>query len=281
MQNGVTNRWRQSHSVDPGPGQTAADPRSFGHHRRQHARSHAAADAVGLRPTGIDGLVVDDDVGRFPRADAQHDLELAGSADPRRRARALAARTGRRDRGAALPPGRAARPAPLLVFYHGGGWTIGDLDTHDALCRLTCRDAGVHVLSIDYRLAPEHPAPAAIEDAYAAFQWAYSTPMNSARPRAGRGRRRQCGRQPGGRRVPTGARRRRPGCPYCSGCSTHGPTSPRRPGRMSLFAARLLADQAGYGLVHGPIPEGLRHRSGGSAGVTATGRVVCPGCRRR
>jgi acetyl esterase len=63
-------------------------------------------------------------------------------------------------------------PAPLVVFYHGGGWVIGDLDTHDPLCRLTCRDADVHVLSIDYRLAPEHPAPAAIEDAYAAFRWA-------------------------------------------------------------------------------------------------------------
>lgn len=49
---------------------------------------------------------------------------------------------------------------------------MGDLDTHDALCRLTCRDAGIHVLSIDYRLAPEHPAPAAVEDAYAAFEWA-------------------------------------------------------------------------------------------------------------
>ena len=59
-----------------------------------------------------------------------------------------------------------------MVFYHGGGWTIGDLDTHDPLCRLTCRDADVHVLSIDYRLAPEHPAPAAVEDAYAAFRWA-------------------------------------------------------------------------------------------------------------
>jgi acetyl esterase len=66
-----------------------------------------------------------------------------------------------------------AEPAPLLVFYHGGGWNIGDLDIYDALCRLTCRDADVHVLSIDYRLAPEHPAPAAIEDAYAAFRWAY------------------------------------------------------------------------------------------------------------
>jgi acetyl esterase/lipase len=66
-----------------------------------------------------------------------------------------------------------SEPTPLLVFYHGGGWTIGDLDTHDALCRLTCRDADIHVLSIDYRLAPEHPAPAAVDDAYAAFQWAY------------------------------------------------------------------------------------------------------------
>jgi acetyl esterase/lipase len=63
-------------------------------------------------------------------------------------------------------------PAPLVVFYHGGGWVLGDLDTHDPLCRLTCRDADVHVLSIDYRLAPEHRAPAAAEDAYAAFQWA-------------------------------------------------------------------------------------------------------------
>src|SRR6201996_4974226 len=66
-----------------------------------------------------------------------------------------------------------AAPAPLLVFYHGGGWTVGDLDTHDALCRLTCRDADVHVLSVDYRLAPEHPAPAAVDDAYAAFRWAH------------------------------------------------------------------------------------------------------------
>jgi acetyl esterase len=64
-------------------------------------------------------------------------------------------------------------PAPLVVFYHGGGFVIGDLDTHDPLCRLTCRDADVHVLSIEYRLAPEHPAPAAVDDAYAAFAWAY------------------------------------------------------------------------------------------------------------
>jgi acetyl esterase len=62
--------------------------------------------------------------------------------------------------------------APLLVFFHGGGFAIGGIDTHDGLCRLICRDAGVHVLSIDYRLAPEHKAPAAVVDCYAAYKWA-------------------------------------------------------------------------------------------------------------
>jgi acetyl esterase len=61
---------------------------------------------------------------------------------------------------------------PLLVFFHGGGFVLGDLDTHDGLCRLICRDGGVHVLSVDYRRAPEHAAPAAGEDCYAAYRWA-------------------------------------------------------------------------------------------------------------
>ncbi|MFL5318402.1 MAG: alpha/beta hydrolase [Myxococcaceae bacterium] len=63
-------------------------------------------------------------------------------------------------------------PAPLLVFFHGGGFVIGDLDTYDPLCRLLCRHAGVHVLSVDYRLAPEHPFPAAVEDVRASYLWA-------------------------------------------------------------------------------------------------------------
>jgi acetyl esterase len=62
--------------------------------------------------------------------------------------------------------------APLLVFFHGGGFVFGDLETHDSACRLICRDAGVHVLAVDYRLAPEHKAPAASDDAYAAYLWA-------------------------------------------------------------------------------------------------------------
>jgi acetyl esterase len=61
---------------------------------------------------------------------------------------------------------------PLLVFYHGGGQVIGDLDTHDDGCRQICREGGLHVLSVDYRLAPEHKAPAGSDDAYATFQWA-------------------------------------------------------------------------------------------------------------
>ena len=61
---------------------------------------------------------------------------------------------------------------PLLVFYHGGGQVIGDLETHDDLCRQICREGGLHVLSVDYRLAPEHKAPAGADDAYAAFRWA-------------------------------------------------------------------------------------------------------------
>lgn len=64
--------------------------------------------------------------------------------------------------------------APLLVYYHGGGFVFCDLDTHDRLCRLICRDAGVQVLSVAYRLAPEHPAPAGLQDGYAAYRWAFS-----------------------------------------------------------------------------------------------------------
>ncbi|WP_171054957.1 MULTISPECIES: alpha/beta hydrolase [Mycobacterium] len=67
--------------------------------------------------------------------------------------------------------GSPALPA-LLLYFHGGGFVIGDLDTHDSLCRLICRDGGIQVISVDYRLAPEHKAPAAVDDAYAAYQWA-------------------------------------------------------------------------------------------------------------
>lgn len=70
------------------------------------------------------------------------------------------------------PEGNPSRG--LLVYYHGGGFVLGDLDSHDGICRDLASGAGVSVLAIDYRLAPEHPFPAGVEDAWAAFTWAHA-----------------------------------------------------------------------------------------------------------
>jgi acetyl esterase len=74
-------------------------------------------------------------------------------------------------------PARLYRPAtdgphPTVVYLHGGGFVIGDLETHDQTCRRLCVDVDAVVLSVDYRLAPEHPFPAGVEDAVAATRWA-------------------------------------------------------------------------------------------------------------
>jgi acetyl esterase len=71
-------------------------------------------------------------------------------------------------------PEEPGGPHPLLVFFHGGGFVFGDLDTHDGVCRLLCRHAGAHILAVDYRLAPENPFPAAVQDARAALRWAFA-----------------------------------------------------------------------------------------------------------
>lgn len=126
---------------------------------------------AGERAVGVTGLAVDDDVAKTraltrdvcialggPLAPvAARDLSIPGAAGP------IGARHYRPSR-----PGTAA----LLVYYHGGGFVFGDLDSFDAFCRQMCHGAGVQVLSVDYRLAPEHKAPAAVDDAYAAFRWA-------------------------------------------------------------------------------------------------------------
>jgi acetyl esterase len=71
-------------------------------------------------------------------------------------------------------PAASAVVSPLLVFYHGGGFALGDLDTHDNVCRFFARHAGVRVLSVAYRLAPEHRFPVAVEDCLAAFRFAHA-----------------------------------------------------------------------------------------------------------
>ncbi|HSW08784.1 alpha/beta hydrolase [Aquabacterium sp.] len=78
--------------------------------------------------------------------------------------------------GGALPlrcytPMGSTGPLPVLVFLHGGGWVIGDLETHDAVCRTLCQEAGLLVVAVDYRRAPEHCFPAAPDDAEAALRW--------------------------------------------------------------------------------------------------------------
>jgi len=77
------------------------------------------------------------------------------------------------------PLGAGASPTkgsslPVLVYYHGGGWTIGDLDTHDVLCRELCNGSGAVVVAVDYRMGPEHRFPAAVDDCTAATAWVHA-----------------------------------------------------------------------------------------------------------
>jgi acetyl esterase len=135
-----------------------------------------------------------------PEARALLDLLIARGVPPVETLPHLEARTAYRDRRGVLQPKpqdvaevrelscdgphgaiamRLYRPLgstadetlPVLVYCHGGGWVIGDLDTHDTLCRELANRSGVAVVAVDYRLAPEHRFPAAYDDAYAATAW--------------------------------------------------------------------------------------------------------------
>src|SRR5262245_12283295 len=128
------------------------------------------------RAAGIDGLAVDDDI-----ITSRARLEILAASFKQDIPVAMV--TNLSIPGPAGPiPARHYSPAdasggdsgsvPLLVFYHGGGQVIGSLETHDDLCRKICRDGALHVLSVDYRLAPEHKAPAGADDAFASFLWA-------------------------------------------------------------------------------------------------------------
>ncbi len=83
-----------------------------------------------------------------------------------------------------VPMRRYRSPTPTdatVVWLHGGGWVIGDLETHDAFCRRLAHDAGVHVIAVDYRLAPEHRHPTALDDSLAAWRWLRDQPFCTGR----------------------------------------------------------------------------------------------------
>ncbi len=109
------------------------------------ARTRTASDARGFEGRKLQGLHIEE-------------IEVAGAAG------ALAARL--------YVPDGATEHGGLLVYFHGGGFVVCDLETHDNTCRFLAREAGVRVLAIDPRQAPEHRFPAAIEDAVAAFRFA-------------------------------------------------------------------------------------------------------------
>ena len=135
-----------------------------------------------------------------PQARALLDLMIARGMPPTESLTAVEARTAYRDRRTVLQPtpqavgevrdlqadgphgpipmrlyrpvgGESSTTLPVLVYLHGGGWVIGDLDTHDTLCRELCVRSGIAVVAVDYRLGPEHRFPAAYDDAFAATRW--------------------------------------------------------------------------------------------------------------
>jgi len=123
-----------------------------------------AADQVGFEAVGLDNaramLDAFPDMVDLPAVEvgAVRDLEVAG-ADGALKARLYV-------------PENAEPNSPALIFYHGGGWVMGGLASHDKLCRRICSVGNLPVLAVDYRLAPEHAFPAAVDDAQAAFHWA-------------------------------------------------------------------------------------------------------------
>jgi len=146
-----------------------------------------AQRALAGRPVTRDGLTLATDVQlmlrmqRLARVPGAETVPLARGRVVLRETTALTAGRGpigsvRELDVAGLParlysPTGAPAAGPLVVFFHGGGFFCGDLDTHDGPCRFLAREAGVRVLSVGYRLAPEHPFPAAYDDATAAYEW--------------------------------------------------------------------------------------------------------------
>ncbi|HEX3917042.1 MAG TPA: alpha/beta hydrolase [Caulobacteraceae bacterium] len=139
-------------------------------HFKAHLDAQAAAAPAGGGPpiaamppalvrAGYRAQRTAQNVGSIPPGVEVRDLEVAGGDGP------VPARL--------YTPAGAANPSGLLVYFHGGGFVIGDLETHDAHCRRLAAFSGQRVMAVDYRLAPENPFPAGHDDALAATRWAF------------------------------------------------------------------------------------------------------------
>jgi acetyl esterase len=131
-----------------------------------HARAAGVPDLCELPPLAARGLYREICAAAdLPPADvATRDLRIPGCPDGARHTVGLRVYTPRVD-------GDAKGPHPVVVYFHGGGYALGDVDTYDRVTRQLCADAQAVVVSVDYRLAPEHPYPAAFDDAWAALAW--------------------------------------------------------------------------------------------------------------
>jgi acetyl esterase len=137
-------------------------------------------------PVEVDGNVLDPSVQLLMRAERGNPMTASATKDPvERRARM------RRETALAMPRAKAVVTTDLvipagvrlrtydagpwrdraIVYLHGGGWVVGDLDSHDGVCRMLARITGAAVVAVDYRLAPEHPFPTALDDVREAFTW--------------------------------------------------------------------------------------------------------------
>ena len=165
-----------------------------------------------------------------------------------------------------------AGAAPLLVFFHGGGFVVGDIESHDGLCRMICKDAAIHVLSVDYRRAPEHKAPAAVDDCVAAYRWAlgHAAALGADPARIGVG-----GDSAGGNLAALVALRsrdegiRQPALQVLLYPSLDLSAETRS---RILFSDGFFLSKQDIGLVHRPVSGRRRPRSRRCAGIAAEGR---------
>jgi acetyl esterase len=120
------------------------------------------------------------DISELPVGDVRSNFDLlssmsggAGATDVRAEDRSIPRPPGEIPVRIYTPPSSGDEAPPLVVFFHGGGWVLGNLGTHDAVCRDLSSQSGAVLVAVDYRLAPEHVFPAAVDDAYAGLVWAH------------------------------------------------------------------------------------------------------------